>query len=49
MYLVLYRDFNNDLGKKNKIYHLITTARRSMFKLVKLESLAAKCCKMRKI
>jgi hypothetical protein len=27
----------------------ITTARKSMLKLVKLQSLAAKCCKMRKI
>jgi hypothetical protein len=27
----------------------ITTARKSMLKLVKLQSLVAKCCKMRKI
>jgi hypothetical protein len=37
---------NVDLVKKKKS---ITTARKSMLKLVKLQSLAAKCCKMRKI
>jgi hypothetical protein len=34
---------NFDVGKKNKIH------RKSMVKLVKLQSLAVKCCKMRKI
>jgi hypothetical protein len=37
---------NFDLGKKKKP---ITTARKSMLKLVKLQSLVAKCCKMTKI
>ena len=37
---------NFDLGKKNEIH---TIARKSSLKLVKLQSLVAKCCKMRKI
>ena len=36
---------NFDLGKKNKIHHHIAR----MLKLVKLQSLVAKCCKLRKI
>jgi hypothetical protein len=36
---------NFDQGKKNKI----TTARKSMLKLVKLRSLVAECCKMREL
>ena len=35
---------NFGLGKKS-----ITTARKSILKSVKLQSLVAKCCKMRKI
>ena len=37
----IYR-LNSDLGEKKRI-------RKSMLKLVKLKSLFAKCCKMRKI
>jgi hypothetical protein len=38
---------NFDLCKKNKIHH--HSYRKSMLKLVKLQSLVAKSCKMRKI
>jgi hypothetical protein len=38
---------NFDLGKKDEIYIII--AQKSILKLVKLQSLVAKCCKMRKI
>ena len=38
--------YGTDLGKKK---NLVTTARKSMLKLVKLQSLVAKCCKMTKI
>ena len=37
---------NFDLDKKNET---ITIAGKSILKLVKLQSLVAKCCKMRKI
>ena len=41
---------NFDLGKKNEFTQIyITTARKSVLKLVNLQSLVAKCCKMRKI
>ena len=38
---------NFDPDRKNEIHHYI--ARKSILKLVKLQSLVAKCCKMRKI
>ncbi len=38
---------NYDLGKNNEM--AITTARESILKLMKLQSLVAKCCKLRNV